>query len=65
MTEDFYLRHITYMDMKHADQYKRTGELQLPLFDVNDVERTWKTTDSWSDEIKELDAKRAEHLGQS
>lgn len=67
MTHDHpYLSHITYMDERvHLPNYIEHGALQMPLFDVNDPDVTWKTTDSWKDEIEALDAKRAEHLGQS
>jgi hypothetical protein len=62
---DHYLRHIGYMDAEHQKLYVDTGMLQMPLFDGSDPERTWKTTDSWAEDIERLDAKRATHLGQS
>ena len=59
--DDFYLRHTGYMDGKHARQFIKTGELQMPLFDTSNPEVTWKTTDSWADDIVNLDEMRASH----
>ena len=53
-------QHTGLMDDQHVHHFHRTGELQMPLFDVQDFDRTWKTTDSWADLRAELDEFRGE-----
>lgn len=64
-SDSFYLRHTGYMDSKHAAHYIKTGELQMPLFNTADPEVTWKTTDSWSDDLRQMDEMRTQLHGES
>jgi len=60
---DFFLRHTGYQTSKHVAHYKETGELQLPLFDTEDFDRTWKQ--GWDETIEEADTLRAQSRGES
>jgi hypothetical protein len=51
-------QHTGAMSAQHTVRYLSTGELQLPLFDTANPDETWKTTDDWSDVIKEVDELR-------
>ena len=42
-------QHTGLMDDQHVAHFHRTGELQMPLFDVQDFDRTWKTTNDWEE----------------
>lgn len=53
---EWLLRHTGYMEGKHVAHYKETGELQLPLFDVDG--ETWVETNSWASTIAEADRLR-------
>lgn len=50
------------MTGQHVDHYLNTGELQLPLFDVDNFDDTWKTTDSFNERVTRINAKRQARL---
>ena len=52
------IQHTGLMDDQHLWHFFSTGELQMPLFDVDDFDRTWKTTDSWAEEWEEMTRNR-------
>lgn len=49
-----------YMEQDFVYHYLATGELQMPLFNTDNPEETWKTTDSWADLRAELDEFRGQ-----
>lgn len=55
---DWFLRHTGNMDFHHTLTYIQYGCLQLPLFDTEDFDKTWNSTNDWEDSVNEMDTMR-------